>query len=311
MKAPSQLLLLLALTASAHAAPLTRPDAQRAIEKYADFATVTTIPNAIDPAFDRGVKDGIWVNTRSGWQPTALGRQYFTSVSMLGMKLATPLHRSVVAITGMSAGAVTSDKIVEFTWRFTDLTRSLSDYTGATTGDHAGTAVFHRYDDGWRIVNLNGGSVRGGANSRPFKEEKSTAGFRFLGTFQPDKEYALSLVRLWHYDPKQVVGIVERPIIGAESAKGKIKGGNFDPVTGALNFLTIMDGTILEFQGSLKADAIKGVITRRDLQTGTLFMTEKVSCRKLPEDESDRRRFMSREQWEEQYVKGLRLRPEQ
>jgi hypothetical protein len=165
--------LLVLSAASAPAATLSRPEAKRAIEKHLDFAVVGSIPNATHPSFDRGVKDGVWVNTRNGWQPTAVGRQYFTSVNMLGMKLAKPLHRSVVAVTGIGDGAVASDKIVEFTWHFTDLTRALSIYTGATTGDQPGKAVFHQYDNGWRLVTLECGAGRSGTNSRPFRDAKT------------------------------------------------------------------------------------------------------------------------------------------
>lgn len=310
-------LVLIALaTTSVHAAPLTRPEALRAIEKHADFGAISTIPNATHPSFDRGVKDGLWVNTRGGWEPTAFGRQYFTSVNMLGMKLSKPLHRTVVAVTGISDGAHTSNKIVEFTWRFTDLTRSLSDYTGATTGDHAGKAVFRYYDDGWRIISLDCGSVRSGTNSRPFKEEKSLTGFRFLGAYQTDSERAPFVFRLWFSKPRQVVGVVERRTSGPEPAKGKIKAdnydppGDFDPMTGELHFFTIMDGTMVSFVGSLSSEVVKGVVTLRDHATGTLFQTHNVICKRVPDDDGDRRQFLSLEQWEAQYAKAVRFRPE-
>lgn len=168
------LVLLAALSpASAYAGPLSRPEALRAIQKHPDFPAVSSIPNATHPSFDRGVADGIWVNGRGGWEPTALGRQYFTSVNMLGMKLAQPLQRTVVAVTGISDASRSSAKIVEFTWRFTNLTRALSNYTGATTGDQPGKAIFSQYDDGWRIVDLECGSGRSGTNSRSFKDDKT------------------------------------------------------------------------------------------------------------------------------------------
>ncbi len=283
--------VLFAVTTHVQAAALSRAEAQRAIQKHPEFASINTIPNATHPSFDRGVTDGIWVNTRGGWQPTALGQQYFTSVNMLGMKLAKPLHRSVVAITGISDGARAGTKIVEFTWRFTDLTSALAKYTGATTGDHAGRATFRQYDDGWRIDRLECGSVRAGTNSRAFAEDKT--GPRFLGTFQSENPRERFIFRLWS-DAGQVTGTVERRWSETVSAVGKIEGSNYDPggtyndVTGELTFFTSMEGTTVSFHGTLKNGLVKGAVTLSDAQTSAIIRTEQVTCRKLPEGEARR-----------------------
>jgi hypothetical protein len=183
-------LLLVALSvftvaASAVAATLTRPDAQRAIQKHPDFATTDTIPGLVNPGFDRAVADGLWVQAPSGggpggWVPSALGKQYFTSVTLGGIHLIKPLHRAITAITGIADEHLSGEKVAEFTWHFTDLTPSLWKYTGATSGDHSGKATFRLYDDGWRVKEIECDSGRDGQNSRPFVEKKLTPGAKTI-----------------------------------------------------------------------------------------------------------------------------------
>lgn len=305
------LLLIFGATSAVQAAPLSRTEASRAIEKHPDFAVMKSISNATHSSFDRAVADGIWVNSRAGWEPTPLGRQYFTSVSMLKMTLAKPLHRAVVAVTGITESSITKHKIVEFTWRFTDLTRSLATYTGATTGDHSGSAIFSLYDDGWRIIDLDCGSVRSGMNSRPFKEEKSANGFSFLGEFETDEKYGHHLFQLWRESTGEVVGILLYPLMEADSPTAKIKTGSYDPATGKISLTAVMNGTRHAFDGTLKSGVMKGVVTRRTLKTGKVFETVSVTCSRRSEEDTHLQQFLSRAQWEEQYVKGIQFRPEE
>lgn len=171
--------------ACAVAATLTRADAQRAIQKYPDFAVTDTIPGLVNPGFDRAVADGMWVQAPSGggpggWVPSALGKQYFTSVTLGGVHLSRPLHRAITAITGIADDGQSGEKVTEFTWHFTDLTSPLWKYTGATTDDHVGKATFRLYDDGWRVKELDCGSGQDGQNSRPFAEMKLTPGAKTI-----------------------------------------------------------------------------------------------------------------------------------
>jgi len=64
-----------------------------------------------------------------------------------GIRLRQPVRKKILEVTGITAGPADNVKLAEFTWKwdFSHLSKGI-DSTTAT-----GVAVFHRYDDGWRI----------------------------------------------------------------------------------------------------------------------------------------------------------------
>jgi len=162
----------------ATAKELSRPLAMALLNREAKFATTDKIYNINGPAFARAQSDGVWEKGGGWWQPTTAGAKYFVAVSLAATTLRHPLHREVTKVTGITDGPQPGVKVAEFTWHFTDLTEPIAAYTGARTDEHAGQATFRRYDDGWRVVDVQPGNGQDGANARPFNADREFAAKR-------------------------------------------------------------------------------------------------------------------------------------
>jgi hypothetical protein len=133
---------------------LDRDAAKKLIQANAKFSEpVSVVPMNIQPS-ELALREGILVDPfRNGrWQPSEEGKKYFTSIipHTYMVTLANPLHREVVEVTGITEGSGGSQKLVNFTWRYRNLSDTIVRYTGLRR-DHDATAVFRKYDDGWRV----------------------------------------------------------------------------------------------------------------------------------------------------------------
>lgn len=143
------------------AAPLTRPEATRVLQKTKDFKEFVDAPWSIE-----GLR--IPAHIQSGLNSGVLRR------GSGGTELVTPLHRAVSSITGI-AEVSPSEKTVEFTWYISDLTATIADATHFDNADHPGMAAMKLYDDGWRVTGLQltgaMGGIQWGKSTRPLAGE--------------------------------------------------------------------------------------------------------------------------------------------
>jgi hypothetical protein len=112
-----------------------------------------------------GVLEQLW----SAPPQDALGAAYFSNVTVscvLGMTckssavLAKPVTVHVMAITGLRRGDSDDKRVAKLTWRF-EAPAMVLRYLGLKAGSLPGNATLQRYDDGWRLTNLDLGQTAG------------------------------------------------------------------------------------------------------------------------------------------------------
>jgi hypothetical protein len=150
---------------------LSRASATVLINKNAKFATTDKIYNVNESAFARAQSDGMWERGGGWWEPTRKGAKYFSAVSLVATTLSRPLKRQVTEVTGITDGPEPGEKVADFTWHFTNLTEEIALYTGAKEDNHRGEATFRRYDDGWRVVDVQPGNGQDGENGQQLRRD--------------------------------------------------------------------------------------------------------------------------------------------
>ncbi len=163
---------------------LTRQQAQELIEQHQEFALeqeLTATEEAARRAIDEHLLEkrpfegfGTMVDRSTGSGPyrvSVKGLKVFKVVDLYRFTLQQPIHRKVSEVTGITEDA-SGTKVATFLWHFSDLSVTLNRYTGVTTADHEGQALFRRYDDGWRVETVElSKNMYGGGNPRPLGEE--------------------------------------------------------------------------------------------------------------------------------------------
>jgi hypothetical protein len=270
--------LLLLAAVSVAGQTLTRDEAQRIINRYPEFATAATVIMD-DPAYELAQREGI-LGKSTGWpQPTEKGAAYFSKMSMTTATLRVPLHRAITRVTGITDGPMPGTKVVEFLWHFTNLSKPVSMYTGATTGDHEGSASLRAYDDGWRVRAEELGSEHGGANTRPYAADSTKPSFRFLGTFESAaNSLDRAQIEIYRVGDTQLIGSLLYPVM-IDGPQCRLD-GKYDPATGRVLLLCAMSRTDefdhnkpykvgYKFVGTWHIDRLAGELTETDTRIPT------------------------------------------
>jgi hypothetical protein len=158
--------------AQSNTTTLTRERAKALLNQNPQFRELKQVDLTLVAPPEACFKEGFCLNEDGTL--TDEGRRYFAAGPSRYWRVVRPagiVHRIVTEVTGLTLGQ--DERQAEFHWMWDGLSDVVLRYAGQKDLIHSGTAVFQRYDDGWRLLETIDGrsavSLTYSANRMPFK----------------------------------------------------------------------------------------------------------------------------------------------